>query len=101
MTRREIEARAREILRDHGMLDMAVDPVRLANSLGVRVYNAKFGEPGISGLLAKRGDTATIYVERDDPPVRKRFTIAHEIGHFLLHLQNSEGEFVDDVDNFR
>ncbi len=26
------------------MLDMPVDPVKLANDLGVKVYNAKFGQ---------------------------------------------------------
>ena len=43
MTRAEIDARAQALLRDHGLLNMAVDPVRLASALGVKVFNAKFG----------------------------------------------------------
>lgn len=101
MRREEIEARAQEVLRDHGMLGMPVDPVRLANGLGVRVFNAKFGEDQIHGLLANRAGASTIYVHTDDQPVRKRFTIAHELGHFVLHLQGQDGEFVDDADDFR
>lgn len=102
MTRRaEIEGRAEEILRDHGMLDMAVDPIRLAHSAGVRVFNAKFGDEDIHGLLARRTGAASIYVEADDAPVRKRFTVAHELGHFYLHLAGADGEFVDSADNFR
>lgn len=30
-------------------------------------------------------DTKTIYVNKDDPPNRQRFTIAHELGHYILH----------------
>jgi Zn-dependent peptidase ImmA (M78 family) len=40
-------------------------------------------------------------VNQSDPPYRKRFTIAHELGHHFLHLL-SDGEFVDSkVDLFR
>jgi len=101
MKRSEIEERAREILRDHGMLEMPVDPVKLANDLGVKVFNAKFGQEGVSGLLAVRGQSPAIYVTADEHPVRKRFTVAHEIGHFVLHLVGRDGDFVDTSDNFR
>ncbi|MBI2636060.1 ImmA/IrrE family metallo-endopeptidase [Candidatus Peregrinibacteria bacterium] len=48
----------------------------------------------ISGALRKEGDVWRIYVNRQDSPQRKRFTIAHELGHFFLHT--TEGtEFVD------
>jgi Zn-dependent peptidase ImmA (M78 family) len=97
----EIEARAQEVIRDHGMVDMAVDPVRIANTQNVKVYNAKFGEANIHGLLARRAGATQILVEADDAPVRKRFTIAHELGHFFLHLGGHDGEFIDDADNLR
>jgi Zn-dependent peptidase ImmA (M78 family) len=99
--REEIEARAQEILRDHGLLDMSVDPIRLARGLGVKVFNAKFGEEGVHGLLARRTGGTSIYVEADDSPVRKRFTVAHELGHLVLHLGGHDGEFIDTADNFR
>lgn len=101
MKRADIEARAREILRDHKMLGAPVNPIALANALGVKVFNAKFGEDNIHGLIARRNGTTSLYVEVDDPPFRKRFTIAHELGHLALHLQNGEGEFIDNADNFR
>jgi Zn-dependent peptidase ImmA (M78 family) len=41
-------------------------------------------------------------VNQSDQPYRKRFTIAHEIGHYLLHLQDKDGEFADhEADLFR
>jgi Zn-dependent peptidase ImmA (M78 family) len=97
----DIEARATEILRDHGMLDMVVDPVRLANDAGIRVFNAKFGQDDVHGLIALRNGQAKIYLNAEDHPVRKRFTVAHELGHYVLHLAGGEGEFIDDIDNFR
>ena len=101
MTRDEIEARAEALLRDHGLLGMAVDPVRLASALGVKVFNAKFGENDVHGLLARRNGESTIYVNTTDAPVRKRFTVAHEIGHLRLHLLDGDVEFIDNADSFR
>lgn len=101
MRRSDVEARARGLLEAHGLLDTVVDPISLANSLGVKVYNAKFGEADVHGLLAVRGGIPAIYVNADDSALRKRFTIAHELGHLTLHLTSGELEFVDNADSFR
>jgi Zn-dependent peptidase ImmA (M78 family) len=58
------------------------------------VHNAKFSHDNIVGMIAKRGDSVTLLVNATDPPFRKRFTIAHELGHHFLHLLE-DGEFVD------
>lgn len=34
-------------------------------------------------------ESKTVWVNVDDPPVRQRFTIAHEIGHIKLHAGDS------------
>ncbi|HEY4217890.1 MAG TPA: ImmA/IrrE family metallo-endopeptidase [Gemmatimonadaceae bacterium] len=101
MKKPDIEARARGVLEAHGLIEMAVDPIRLANSLGIKVYNAKFGEADVHGLLAIRGGVPAIYVNADDSAVRKRFTVAHEIGHMNLHLTGGDVEFIDNADSFR
>ena len=101
MRREEIERVARDTLRRHGLTSIPVDPVTLANREGIKVHNAKFSDDGISGMVAKRGDQLTLLVNQSDPPYRKRFTIAHELGHHFLHLI-ADGEFVDSkVDLFR
>jgi Zn-dependent peptidase ImmA (M78 family) len=51
-------------------------------------------------MIAKRGDVSSILVKDNDALNRKRFTIAHELGHMLLHLK-TDGEFIDKVDFFR
>ncbi len=101
LTRMQIQDQARQILKDHDLYRIPVDPVSLANRLGVKVNNAKFSEDNLSGVVAKRGNNVMILVRQSDQPYRKRFTIAHEIGHYLLHLQE-DGEIADhEADLFR
>lgn len=90
-----IEQEAMEALRRHNLVSVPVDVVSLANKEGIKVHNAKFNSEGLSGLIAKRGDISTILVDHDESPYRKRFTIAHELGHHFLHLQHEDGEFID------
>jgi len=53
-----------------------------------------------SGILEKsENNKSTIFVNKTHPPVRKRFTIAHEIGHYLLSSKN--GIYVDKSIFFR
>jgi Zn-dependent peptidase ImmA (M78 family) len=61
-----------------------VDVGRVARRLGVRVERADLGED-CSGVLLRNGDAAVIGVNYSHPPNRQRFTIAHELGHFVLH----------------
>lgn len=96
----QIEAKARQVLEEHGLYAIPADPVTLANKLGIKVQNAVFSDPNLSGMVARREGISSILVNANDHPVRKRFTIAHELGHRLLHLEQ-DGEFIDYVDEFR
>ncbi len=52
-------------------------------------------------MLARRGNDITMLVNQSDHPFRKRFSIAHELGHHFLHL-HEDGEIVTTkVDLFR
>jgi len=79
-------------LAKHGFTDLPVDVARLAKLESVEVDQADFGDE-ISGVLMKDGDRAIIGVNARHAPTRQRFTIAHELGHFLLHT--SRDLFVD------
>jgi len=50
---------------------------------GVSVRYSDLGE--ISGLVVRKGGTSLIGVNRTHSPGRRRFTLAHEFGHVLLH----------------
>ena len=101
LSREEIEKHAKSVLCEHGLYAVPVDPVVLANRQGIKVRNAKFSEEGISGMLSKRGEKVSMLIHQSEHPNRKRFSIAHELGHHFLHLME-DGEIIDtDVDMFR
>lgn len=83
-----------------GYFGVPVNVIGLANRLGVRVYDAPWPDH-ISGKIQKdseRGGESgfAIFVNQNHPLTRKRFTIAHEIAHFVLHEdQIGDGVFDD------
>src|SRR5436190_2035174 len=87
-----VQARAKALREKHDVTAVPVDVARLAELEGVDVDRADFGDE-ISGLLVKHGDRATIGVNARHAAARQRFTIAHELGHYLLH--SSRELFVD------
>jgi hypothetical protein len=79
-----------------------VDVVGLAHALGLQVWEARNLPAGISGKLFKDrahggAEGYSIVVNASDAFVRKRFTIAHELAHFILHRQQVGSELSDDV----
>lgn len=88
----------REILKRH----QQVAPVKvgaLASDLGLRVLKSDLPS-GVSGMLLrdpKDSDKWIIRVNRQEARNRQRFTIAHEIAHFLLHRDEIRGELTDDT----
>jgi Zn-dependent peptidase ImmA (M78 family) len=74
-------------------------PIKLgdiAKSLGLIVKKSTLAA-GISGEIKKSGDTFIIRVNRHDVKARQRFTVAHEIAHFLLHQDKIGDGIVDDI----
>lgn len=59
--------------------------VSIAKDLGLSIYETKDFDDSQSGSLKKEGENFVIYLNVNHPYTRQRFTIAHEIAHFLLH----------------
>lgn len=59
---------------------------KIASGLGVEVKVSSL-PTGISGQITKSGNTYVIKVNRNEARERQRFTIAHELAHFLLHRE--------------
>lgn len=79
-----LEEFAQEILVKNDMYKIPVDLISLANILNVEVYEQKL-ENKISGAIRYNKDDKkyTILLNKNDNN-RKRFTLAHELGHFFL-----------------
>lgn len=63
--------------------DKHIDVVAIARHLGLQVDEVEFENRNISGMIEYQ--KKTISIESRDPFVRKRFSVAHEIGHYVLH----------------
>jgi len=87
-----IQRRATEVLKAAGCRDLPIDVFLVAEHLGAEVQ-PEFTDPDISGGLYRRSDGPVIGVNALHHSNRQRFTIAHEIGHLVLHRE--EDFFID------
>jgi Zn-dependent peptidase ImmA (M78 family) len=81
-------------------IQLPVDPFVIAQKLGIKAYAAGLDE-GISGMLVKRaGQDPEIYVHASDSPNRRRFTCAHELGHYYKRsaMGDTDYEYVEHRD---
>ncbi len=64
---------------------------RICEKLKIDYFECDFDDSKISGMLIKdkNFDKFGIYVNRKHPNVRKRFTIAHELGHYISYKYES------------
>lgn len=93
--RRQAMQAAEELLEELGVEEPPAHQLEeLARELGVRVI-PKDLEENTSGVLARRDGEAMIGVNESHPDNRQHFTIAHELGHWLLHSEET-GVFVDE-----
>lgn len=75
---------AQRVLDDHGPIRLPIEPMEIAERLGVAVVYRPMN-PEVSGMLLREGSRSIIGVNKTHPPVRQRFTVAHELGHLHLH----------------
>lgn len=64
--------------------DCSIDVKAIAAKLDIKVIEHPFSE-NISGVFFRTDDELFLGVNKAHSPHRQRFTIAHEIGHYLLH----------------
>ena len=93
MRRSRARREAERLLERCGIDHVPVDLPAIARELGLRVLRERLGV-GISGLLVRTGEGTHICVAAGDPPTRRRFTVAHEIGHHVLGHEFEPGEHV-------
>ena len=84
----EFEELTSNILINNDMFKVPVDVVKIAKLNDIAVYEGDL-EKSVSGAIRynKEKENFEILVNKNDTRERKRFTIAHEIGHFFLHKE--------------
>ncbi len=75
------------LLQQFGLEKPPVNPMEIAQHLGVKVSFVEFEKNlnNISGFYDFEEDT--IFVNMNEYPLRQTFTIAHELGHRILHAE--------------
>ncbi len=76
-----------------------VDVDRLAESLGISVVYVNMPDE-VSGTLVRKRGLYVITINKRHPRTRQRFTLAHELGHYVLH-RHIIGDGVNDSSAYR
>lgn len=76
---------AYKTLETHGVTSPPTPIVEIAESYGLKIKEVDFGKYSgrVAGFLDVKENV--VYVNKEDSDHRKAFTVAHELGHYLLH----------------
>lgn len=81
-----IKETATRVLNQSGIGRPPIDVEFLVRAQGALLTSAPNNDDTVSGFILRvPGSPAVIGVNANHPPVRRRFTLAHELGHLLLH----------------
>ncbi len=89
----KVRVTAADVLKQTGSARVPVPVEQIVKKMGIDLVHESLG-PEVSGLIVKSPSGAKICVNQDDPKVRQRFTIAHELGHHVLKHQFEAGDHV-------
>ncbi|HSD08858.1 ImmA/IrrE family metallo-endopeptidase [Flavobacterium sp.] len=93
MLYKHIEEKAEEVLKNENFHTPGFDIFKLIKKLNIEVVPKQFNDD-ISGFLAINNGKVVISYNVNEGLERRRFTVAHELGHFFLHSK-SQPLFVD------
>lgn len=89
-----IENKYLEIIDKHQQ-KIPVKITDITNDFGIKVYKSAMS--GISGAIIKEDKEYVIYINSEDGRNRQRFTIAHEIAHYVLHKDKIGNNLTDNA----
>ncbi len=90
----KIEEQVSKLLLQEGVESYPVPVEKIALSLGVDVMPYNLGDE-VSGILAINEGKGTIGYNLQHSKGRQRFTVAHELGHYIMHRNTKKELFVD------
>ena len=95
LSMKEIEEKANTIRLNFYEDNSLIDPVKLAGLMGISVYSVIFENIYNAGQVTNRSGAPRIFVDTDIEKKHFNFVVAHEIGHWILHLQDTVGTIID------
>ena len=87
------------VIREH-QKSYPVDVENLATDLGIYVIRKDWPD-NISGAIGKDDRGYFIIINSNHPEVRQRFTLAHEIAHYVLHRDQIGKDGIKDTWMYR
>lgn len=94
----QIEYIAKNTLDQSGLRQFPIDPIAISSWLGLSAEEATFERNDVAGMIDPK--EKRIIVAEGDSNTRKRFSIAHEIGHYILHYNGMEGKTFPDTEDY-
>src|SRR5690242_1260667 len=84
----EIELKTRDILenilgKEINLIEPPINLGKVLEHYNLSLSMAGFKKPDVAGAFDALHKT--IYLAKDEPPKRQLFTVAHELGHFVLN----------------
>ena len=94
-----IEIEAQNLLNTHKVNSLPIPVEEVAKKAGINVFPFDLGTD-VSGVLNITNGVANIGYNPLESKVRQRYTLAHELGHFVLHYAKNK-VFVDNENYFQ
>lgn len=95
MEKKDVIQKAKNFCQEHNISNYPVNIVNLCSQNGLKVFE-EYLPNDVSGFIVVQPDDFENYktgklivVNLSDIPKRRRFTIAHELAHYILHKQES------------
>lgn len=80
------------------LMSAPIDLEKICSLYQINVEEESSFDSTIGKILVENGNVKIIINSYENQSSqRKRFTIAHELGHFFLHLNEEQTSFIDDV----
>lgn len=94
------KARAAELIENLEINALPIPVEKIAESLGAQIIKrSDFGDD-LCGMIIREQGITVIGVNDTHPVSRQRFTIAHEIGHLVMHSEILDQVHIDKTFNY-
>ena len=92
---KRVEQLTTDLLNDLNLMQLPVPVKKVIKAKEINLTSFDLGDE-VSGVLVVENGEARIGYNPAEPKVRQRFTLAHELGHYMLHVNNNQNNvFVD------